>query len=202
MKFSEMLKNSSQNTKSKKDPSLMGNLDEIFPKNKMPKANKEITIKGEPSVIEVSHKINAEAHGPNPTNIKESTQNESTHIIAKDTEEPQFESSLNLRPESKKSLNKSEKFSIINFEDNDLEFLSRDENRFLRYLSNKLQTNNLKEVRISREEFATRANVNSGRFHNTRKALVEKNRIIFREVLKDDPTKNEKKGIYYRLILN
>ena len=196
-----MLKNSSQNTKSKKDPSLMGNLDDIFPKNKPAKIN-EIARKSEPVVVEVSHQLSTEVLDSTPTNIEESTQNESTHFDAKETEKSQTESSLKLRPESKKSLNKGEKFSIINFEDNDLEFLSRDENRFLRYLSNKLQTNNLKEVRISREEFATSANVNSGRFHNTRKALVEKNRIIFREVLRDDPTKNEKKGIYYRLILN
>jgi len=62
-----------------------------------------------------------------------------------------------------------------------VETLSRDELRFLKHLKDELAKRNVPEIPITKADFVNFANINAGRFHNTRKSLVNKGLISFKE---------------------
>jgi hypothetical protein len=177
-----------------KHPSTAIGLDGIIPKN----PERSIQMKQElPENESTKNESTKNESTKNETTKNETTKNETTK-----NETTKIETSPKTKLDSKFSLNNQTKDSNINYSVEELELLNKDERKFLIYLSNRFLENNYREVRISREEFFRDGKVNSSRFHNTRKGLVEKEKISFIELKHDEPGSSRKRGIYYRPILN
>ena len=75
------------------------------------------------------------------------------------------------------------------------EYLSRDENRLLKYIREKVIELKRNEVAISKSELVKFANINLGRLYSTRTGLLEKGLITMKESVDD----KNRKQIFYSL---
>lgn len=146
----------------------------------------ESSLRSEPSSILESH-LNTESDSKEESSLR----NESNSI---------FEAGLISEADSKMRL-ASKKNSIQDktiqpkFNYRLLEKLSRDEQRMFFYIEDKLAYETNGSVVISKREFCDKSGINAGRFHQTKKSLIEKNLITCIEGL----DKNNRMAITYRL---
>lgn len=76
------------------------------------------------------------------------------------------------------------------------DYLSRDENRFYKFVCLMIEEKGQNEVKLTRDVIQQLANINRGRFYTARQGLIEKKLIEFREQ-KDE---RNNMGVFYRVI--